>query len=115
MRAQEGRCTCEWVKMVGLTCTCDSVQMCVFVESVRERVRENESALTCVCFPCVEVLGCAGLCRVCERERVRVGRRASEPVCSVGAWYPHPAGPHCEPCALGQPGLPPGAWPKNLA
>lgn len=75
-----------------------------------QSVRVNGSALTCVCFPRVEVLGRAGLCRVCERACVRVGRRVS-----VGTWYPHPAGPCCEPCALGQPGLPPGAWPKNLA
>lgn len=44
--AQEGRCICEWVVMVGVTCMCEGVHRCVFVESVCEHMHGNKRVLT---------------------------------------------------------------------
>lgn len=68
--AQEGRCICEWVVMVGVTCMCEGVHRCVFVESVRAYAWE-QACVGVLCFTCGQkMLGCVGLCHVCECECV---------------------------------------------
>lgn len=57
--------------------------MCIHGECVWAYAWEQE-CVDVVCVTCVKMLSCVGLCHVCECECVRVGRRVSELVCSVG-------------------------------